>query len=95
MVTTNLNVVKRLLTEIFLSIGREEWHKVVDHVIKCEEEFFTSEEAIDNRLDQFIINTNDDSSASSSSDSASSDSDSSTNIDDQNSDTEIGVRPFE
>lgn len=91
----NLNEVKRLLTEKFSSIGRLEWRKVVDHAIKCEDEFLTLEEAIDDRLDQFIINTTDDSSTSpSSSYSASSNSDSSSDV--YNSDTEMeGVHPLE
>lgn len=63
-VSMNLTEVKRLLLEKFSSITPEDWRKVVDHAIKCEDEFLTTEEALDRRLDEFIINTNDSSSSS-------------------------------
>lgn len=88
-VKMNMTEVQRLLNEKFSSIGQDEWQKVVDHAIKCEDEFMTLEEAIDERLDQFIINPNEDSSSSSSSRSSE---DSSSGDD---SDMEIeGVRPL-
>lgn len=63
-VKMNFTEVTKLLNEKFSSIDVEAWRRVVDHAIKCEDEFLTIEEALDIRLDQFVINTESSSSSS-------------------------------
>lgn len=58
-VDMNMTSIKNLLKEKVNMIGPEDWKKVCQHAIKCEEDFRIYENKIDDYSDQFIINTND------------------------------------
>lgn len=58
-VDMNMTTVRNLLQEKVNMIGSEEWRKVCQHVMKCEEEFRKYENVIDDYSDRIIINTND------------------------------------
>ncbi|KAJ0169957.1 hypothetical protein K1T71_014563 [Dendrolimus kikuchii] len=55
----NLTTVKTLLAEKVNMIGTEEWKKVCDHAIKCENEFRRFHHGLDNYTDSLVINTAD------------------------------------
>lgn len=64
-VDMNLSSVKTLLTEKVNMIGADEWKKVCDHAIKCENEYRGIQHAMDDRIDRLnrlVINTADSSS---------------------------------
>lgn len=55
----NLTTVKTLLTEKVNMIGAEDWKKVCDHAIKCENEYRSIQHGLDNYTDRLVINTAD------------------------------------
>lgn len=57
----NVTTVKQLLVEKIDMIGPENWKKLCDHSIKCEDQFRTDENAFDRHTDNLIINVGSDS----------------------------------
>ncbi|XP_050350413.1 uncharacterized protein LOC126773506 [Nymphalis io] len=58
-VDMNLTTIKKILTEKINMIGAEEWKKVCDHAIKCENEYQRIQHDLDNYTDRLVINTAD------------------------------------
>lgn len=55
-VAANVTSVKELILEKVNMIGPDEWKKVCDHAIKCEDEYRKFEPVFDNHSDRFILN---------------------------------------
>lgn len=54
-VVMNLTTVKTLLAEKVNMIGSEEWKKVCDHAIKCENKFRRFQHSLENYTDRLVI----------------------------------------
>lgn len=54
----NMGTVKKLIEEKINMIGPDEWKKVCDHAIKCENEYRSQEHSMDDHIDRIVINVN-------------------------------------
>jgi transposase len=54
-INMNMTTVKLLVQEKINMIGPDIWAKVCDHAIKCENEYRTHEDQLENHMDSFVI----------------------------------------